>query len=120
MQNRLATLLEQIRERPGMYLGHKCIFRLRAFLDGYVYALREIDGAEKELRLLRKILSVVEKKHRFRVSQGWDGILYFVNGTEAAAYDEFMQIWVEQILPKVDRLDREREEKPRTRRSPPS
>jgi hypothetical protein len=120
MPNRLAVLIEQIRERPGMYLGHKCIFRLRAFLDGYVHALREIDGAEKELRLLRKILSIVEKKYRFKISQGWDSILWFVSGTECAAYDAFEKIWVEQILPKVDQLDKEGEEKLRTQSSPPS
>jgi hypothetical protein len=120
MPNRLTAITEKIRARYGMYLGHKSIFRLRAFINGYFEALREIDGAEKERRLLDTIQSVVEKKHRFRISQGWDSILYFVTGTEDAAYDEFMQIWVEQILPKIDKLDAEGEEKPRTQSSPPA
>jgi len=31
------TLLQKVQKRPALYLGHKSIFSLQAFLDGYYY-----------------------------------------------------------------------------------
>lgn len=93
MENRLRRTVERIRESPGLYLGQYSIFRLSWFLEGYVFALEEIDGAASELALLRTLHSYIAKKHHCNVSQNWDNILWFVSGNERSALDLFWDIW---------------------------
>jgi len=38
----LYDLLEKIKKRPPAYFGRRSFFYLRAFLDGYNYARREL------------------------------------------------------------------------------
>ncbi|MCW3050974.1 MAG: hypothetical protein JWN14_144 [Chthonomonadales bacterium] len=93
MENRLTRTVERIRESPGLYIGQYSIFRLSWFLEGYVFALEEIDGAESERALLRNLHFHIERNHHCNVSQNWDNILWFVTGNERAALDAFWNIW---------------------------
>lgn len=45
MQNKFVTVLSSIRKYPGMYLGTQSLKLLRAYIDGYTFAMsqEEID-----------------------------------------------------------------------------
>ena len=40
----LLSVLNELRRRPGMYIGRPSVIRLAAFLRGYDYALSKLDG----------------------------------------------------------------------------
>ena len=100
MDNRLRTLIEAIRQNPNMYLGVSSIFRFYMFLWGYVSALIDLDGAEKETFLLETIQKEIANRYKFKISQSWDAILWFVSRDEREALDLFWNIWDAHIVRK--------------------
>jgi hypothetical protein len=55
---------------------------LISVLDGYVFALEEIDGAEAEYALLKTIDEYVELVYGLNVARRWDNVLWFISGDE--------------------------------------
>lgn len=85
MDNEIRQLLEDIRARPGIYLGEKSVTRLGAFIDGYLY------GKTQKGMFASKILTGYQQfvRDRYKVveSRRWDRILLSSEGSENLAFD---------------------------------
>ena len=81
-------LLEKIRERPGIYLGEKDLFRLRHLLDGYLLREKEINP-EYRGAFWNGFNRYVEQYYRINTTQGWCRIIEFFSTSRADAFDIF-------------------------------
>lgn len=84
---RIATLLRKLRERPGMYLGHDSLPLLQAFLNGYVFAGGE--GAEELQSLLREFGMWIGSKYSVASAHDWCSIIQFYHRRESEAFEAF-------------------------------
>jgi hypothetical protein len=82
-------LLDGMRRRPGMYLGHPSITLLRAFLQGYAAALHGGDGSPGDVPDLDRFSDWLCSKYRVRQGYRWDRLLLFFHRDESKALAEF-------------------------------
>lgn len=108
--SRIYEDLDMIRKRPGMYLGALSVSKMRTFLDGYRFAIRdetewinEIPGNPLHFKLFN---AFVARKYQVSGCIGWCGIiLEQVGGDEEKGLqlfwellDEFREIKVEKCF----------------------
>ena len=92
------NLLQEIQKRPALYLGHKSIFSLQAFLDGYYYARRELEipltVQESEFQ---EFLQWMRQRFEVETGQLWSSILLFHAANESDAVERFFGLFKEFI-----------------------
>jgi hypothetical protein len=88
-QQSFRELLDAIRRRTGMYLGHPSITLLRAFLQGYAAALQGGDGPADDGPDLDRFSRWLCSKYRIREGYRWDRLLLFFHRDESHALAEF-------------------------------
>jgi hypothetical protein len=92
--NKLADVIEAIRDRPELYISSRSINYLRVYLDGFMYAL-----PSKERRLFADELGAfrdwLAAKYKISSNQSWNQIVLFFSPNEAAALDEFFRLFEE-------------------------
>jgi hypothetical protein len=72
----IKELLNQIKKRPGVYLGKSDIFLLQAFLFGFRIALETLDMNERIIVPLDFHDWVAKKYHLNSSVAGWASIIY--------------------------------------------
>ncbi|MFB2894124.1 hypothetical protein ACE1CI_14535 [Aerosakkonemataceae cyanobacterium BLCC-F50] len=90
----LYEMLQEIKKRPGMYLGKRSISRLRSFLDGYM-------GAREDLGLPRTeqeqefngFQEWIQERFSITSSHGWDSIILFYSADERDALEKFFVLF---------------------------
>ncbi|OQW89617.1 MAG: hypothetical protein BWK78_07610 [Thiotrichaceae bacterium IS1] len=89
-------LLEQIRQRPALYLSGNSIRQLKSFLDGY-YWCRHSLGVPKSPQDQHwfQFQSWIAKKYSIRSSQSWAQIILFFANDEFEALQHFFELWEE-------------------------
>jgi hypothetical protein len=83
------SLLQDIRRRPGMYIGWPSLSRLLGFLRGYDYALYKLHGVPADpffVSFLEWIQQRLQVKNDF-----WENVILNQTGSEAEAIERF---WV--------------------------
>lgn len=85
-------LLIKVLEKPGIYLGFPSITRLRAFLDGYEYAIYEEDSKQSRI-ILEGFNEYVAKRYEIRSSHDWSSMILFMTTTEEKAFWEFYKLY---------------------------
>jgi len=92
------TLLQKVQKRPALYLGHKSIFSLQAFLDGYYCARRELETplTAQELEF-QEFLQWIRKGFAVETGQLWSSILLFQSADESKAIKRFFSLFQEFI-----------------------
>ena len=92
----LYNLLERIKQRPGMYLGHCSITRLNMLLVGYSQARMELGlprtAQEQEFDQFQEW---IQNKYNISESQGWDSIILLNSIDEKEAFYKFFQLFDE-------------------------
>src|SRR5438093_11566034 len=86
----IASLLQEIRKRPGMYIGWPSLSRLSGFLRGYDYALfklRDDPGDPFFLSFQEWIERRLQAKGEF-----WENAILRQTGSEAEAFDRFWEL----------------------------
>jgi hypothetical protein len=84
-------MLEEMRERPAMYIGSHSIVLMRAFLDGYKFAACRNDMVEDSHPEFSEFHDWVARRFGWNESTaGWANIILQETGNdEAAALDQF-------------------------------
>ena len=89
----LYEMLQQIKQRPGMYLGKCSIIRLRAFIDGYMGARQDLGvpltEQEKEFGNFQ---DWIQERYNITSSHGWDSIILFYSADERDALNKFFSL----------------------------
>ena len=94
----LYELMESIKKRPGMYLGHSSITKLDMTLRGRNFALRElgIDLTEQE-REFAGFQFWVQEKYRAKSGQSWAKIILFYSVDDHEALIRFFELYEEYL-----------------------
>jgi hypothetical protein len=90
----LYEMLQNIQQRPGMYLGKCSITRFRSFLDGYMASRQDLGLplTEQELEF-EKFQDWVQERFDIKSSQGWDSIILFYSADEKDALNNFFELF---------------------------
>lgn len=95
------TLLEKIKERPGMYLGRESITALFYFIEGYKYALMDAGiAADNELQEFRQFQPWLQKRVHITISASWAGIILLQSVDERDAFRNFF-VFFDEFLTKI-------------------
>ena len=84
-------LLENIKKRPGMYIGTKSLIKLKHFLDGLFHALCFVDKQNKYPIFLQGFQEWIQIRYDITSNHHWSCILNFFSSNEAEAFDLFYE-----------------------------
>src|SRR5215471_15487594 len=88
-----AELFEDILQRPGMYVGHGSIIRIKSFMDGYIHAIWK-EGKLDQSDAYFDFQKFVE--NRFEITQhSWDNLISFMCLSEAEAFEDTKTLWAQ-------------------------
>ena len=87
--NFMKKILEQMRIRPGMYLGDCKLDNLSAFINGYMYRLFQEEDIIPEF--YPGFQEYIAKKYSVTTGQHWSKILDFYSDSEEEALKKFFQ-----------------------------
>lgn len=92
----LFELLENIKIRPGHFLGTPSLVRLQLFLGGYNYCKKSLglpDTAEDRHWL--GFQKWVAQRYEIKSNHSWSQIIVFFSMDEFEALDNFFKLWEE-------------------------
>ncbi|MCL1471088.1 hypothetical protein [Argonema antarcticum] len=90
----LYEMLQEIKKRPGMFLGRCSITRLRSFLDGYMGAREDLGlPPTDQEREFNGFQDWIQKRYNITSSHGWDSIILFYSADERDALDNFFKLF---------------------------
>ena len=89
---RSSELFSKILQRPALYVGHSSIIRIKAFLDGYGSAIRELEG-EWDDPLYDGFQQYIVNRFGFGHHRGWDSIIAFMGISESNAFEMTKELW---------------------------
>lgn len=91
-----SELLDQIRAKPGMFLGYRSVTRLRFFLAGYMHACSGATDTERFAEELSDFTQWLAVRFRVTTSHDWSGIVLFMaQDSEESGYKNFWELWDE-------------------------
>lgn len=90
----LFNLLENIKNKPGLYLGRASISSLRMFILGYRFSRSELDIAntETESDFYKNFQPWLQNRLSIHTVNAWDKIILLTCIDEKAAFDYFFQL----------------------------
>ncbi|BAU11325.1 hypothetical protein LEP3755_18180 [Leptolyngbya sp. NIES-3755] len=90
----LFEILDQIKARPGMYLGNPSVENLFMFLVGYKTARRElgIEPTEEELKFYGDFQPWLQEKFNIRTNNSWAALIQFHSVNQKEAFDRFFHL----------------------------
>jgi hypothetical protein len=93
-QEYLYEMLEQIKQRPGIFLGQCSITRLRSFLDGYIGCRADLGLPETQQELeFNQFQEWIQTRFKITSSHGWDSIILFYSADEKEALNNFFELF---------------------------
>jgi hypothetical protein len=87
-------LLENISQKPGLYLGSSSVTALRYFLVGYKFARQEMGmvPTEMELDFYQEFQPWLQRYFHIQTANSWDKILLFKYLDEEISFSNFFQL----------------------------
>jgi hypothetical protein len=86
-------ILQDIKARPGMFLGSCSITRLRSFLDGYQNARADLGLPRTEQeKVFDGFQHWVQTRFKVTSTQGWDTIILLHSSDEQGALQLFFDL----------------------------
>ncbi|MBW4612450.1 MAG: hypothetical protein KME21_04075 [Desmonostoc vinosum HA7617-LM4] len=87
-------LLEKIRVRPGMYIGHISAHDLFIFLEGYQTARQElgIELTQAEIEFYDEFQPWLQERYNISISASWAKIIEFYTGSDERAFHRFFEL----------------------------
>lgn len=90
MTEKTVKMLNEIKAKPGVYIGEKNLERLAMYLTGYVSCLVELTN--KTTYFLIEIQSFIADYYNINSDQYWVDIIRFYTLSEEEAYDKFYEL----------------------------
>jgi hypothetical protein len=104
MSDSIQDVITKIREQQGFLIGRRSAQSLYAFLWGYAYARRAIEGGD-DFHFLADFGSWVERRYKVTSTQGWAKIIEFYSIEEADELPLFWKLY-DEYLEKASRNGR--------------
>ncbi len=101
---RVFKLLYRIEKNPALYFGgRENVALLRAMLDGYMEAIREMDQSFQGTFALGGFQDFVQSKYNnLFPSHSWDNIIDFYSSSDREAWERFYKLLDEFLGDKKD------------------
>lgn len=94
----LYNLLNQVRQKPGMYIGAPSLTSLHMFLGGYEFSRQEqnikLTAEEKEFEGFQ---AWIQERFKITASVSWAKIILLYSADERAGFELFFELWDEFI-----------------------
>ncbi len=89
-----SELLEEILERPGLYIGYASVGRMKVFIDGYEFAahLRNDPGRDS---LYAGFQDWVANRFKITTAHNWASIIAFMGLSESGSFTLMKELWGE-------------------------
>ncbi|MEM1242150.1 MAG: hypothetical protein AAGI45_20135 [Cyanobacteria bacterium P01_H01_bin.26] len=92
-------LLNQIHQKPGIYIGSPSVSGLYLFLCGYGFARQEQGLAiTAEEKAFEQFQPWVQERFRIRASVSWAKIILLHSVDERGAFELFYKLWNEFLI----------------------
>lgn len=89
-------LIDNIKQRPPLYLGKRSLSHLVTFLDGYTFALRQLQiPVTPEERIFEGFQEWIEERFDRASTQHWSRIILFYSEDERDALETFFALFDE-------------------------
>lgn len=89
-----SKLFDEILSKPSMYVGNSSIVKIKAFMDGYIYANLENEKRNYE-DLYFGFQPWVISRFELGVSKDWASIITFMSTGEDNAFEMTKALWKE-------------------------
>jgi hypothetical protein len=91
-------LIQKIQKRPSLYLNKRSLSQLQTFLDGYTFALRQVNiPVSEQERQFEQFQEWIEQRYNQPATQHWTKIILFYAEDEADALARFFELFNEFI-----------------------
>jgi hypothetical protein len=87
----LYNKIQQMKKRPGMYIGKPSLSLLQAYLNGYVAYHNEVN-VEQNYFFLPQFQEYIQKRFKIESTHSWAEIITFYSSSDDAAFDSFYQL----------------------------
>lgn len=110
--SRFFDILQKIKAKPGMYIGHASVSDLFMFLVGYKTALRElkIESTEDEMDFYREFQPWLQQKYHVSTSNSWAKIIMLYCVNEKEGFESFFKL-LDEFLARDKNLESHRVDK---------
>jgi len=89
-------LLQQIQQKPGLYLGQPSISQLYMFLQGYNFARRQLNiPLSTDEQRFRDFQPWLQQHFNLKTSQAWSQMILLTVLDEQTAFQRFFDLWGE-------------------------
>ncbi len=93
MNQNYQELLQQIKKKPGLYIGNASISNLYMFLTGYQFARRQLNiPTSIEEQEFQHFQPWLQEKFGVQTSQSWSQIILFYSANEQDAFERFFNL----------------------------
>lgn len=107
------AVLDEIRKRPGLYLGQTSFQRLDPWLQGYSYGKEQAGAsASEEETEFRDFDEFVQKKYKWHDGGGWAAKIQYYHRDDTSAFAEFFRLLDEFKAHKQKDKKRSQKQKP--------
>ena len=90
----ISKFFGEILENPAIYIGHKSISRLKAFMDGYMIGIDQTNPSTEHFN--RPFNDWIAKRFCINTTHNWADIILFMSGNdEIYAFDMTKELWEE-------------------------
>lgn len=94
----LYELIQKIKKRPSLYLGKPSIEHLQVFLDGYLFARRQLNiSLTEQEQQFEGFQGWIEERFNQKNTQSWTKIILFYSQDEQTALSRFFELFDEFI-----------------------
>ena len=94
----LFHLLNQIKQKPGMYIGSPSVTQLQMFLCGYFFSRQEQGLAVTlEEKTFEQFQGWVQQRFKITASVSWAKIILLYSSDERAGFEMFFELWSEFV-----------------------
>ncbi|MCD1258185.1 hypothetical protein B5M42_004945 [Paenibacillus athensensis] len=83
--------IQQMKQRPAMYMGRKSLHLLQAYLNGYIAYHNEVHD-EPNYFFLPELQEYVQQRYNLHTTHSWASLITFFSGSDEDAVDIFYKL----------------------------
>ncbi|MNG06647.1 hypothetical protein D3C84_899030 [compost metagenome] len=87
----LYNKLQQIKQKPALYLGKKSLPLLQAYLNGYVAHHNDTSGEENYF-FLPELRDYISDHYNINTTHSWSDLITFFSTNDNDAFDKFYEL----------------------------
>jgi len=83
--------IQQMKQRPGMYIGKKSLHLLQAYLNGYIAYHNEVNDKPNYF-FLPEFQEYVQQRYNIHTTHSWASLITFFSCNDNDAFDKFYEL----------------------------